>query len=89
MCSVSTGNYAMCVGLCTPGKDPAKVVPAGWGANAEKDIASIKGSGELATVVNCACTKCGHFDELKALPLYKKGGCKVAAEHLGLSQHPS
>ena len=89
LCSLPTGDYAICVGSCAPGRDSAKIVPAGWGANAEKDIASIKSSVKLATSVNCACTKCGDFDELKSLPLYKKGGCKVAADHMGLSQYPS
>ena len=83
-------EYNTCIDTsCLAGKDGAKILPAGFGANAEKDIASIKRSGELATFVNCVCTKCGRFDELKSLPAYKKGGCKVAAEHMGLSQYPS
>ena len=76
----------MCVGSCVP---TGAIVPDGFGANAEKDIASIKSSVKLATSVNCACTKCGDFDELKSWVAYKKGGCKVAADHMGLSQYPS
>ena len=86
LCSLPTGDYAICVGSCDP---TGAIVPDGFGANAEKDIASIKSSVKLATSVNCACTKCGDFDELKSWVAYDKGGCKVAAEHMGLSQYPS
>ena len=84
-----TDDFDTCIdSYCRGGKSAATILPAGWGQTVAEDIASIMQSHELAKLVTCGCTKCSHYDEMKSWVAYDKGGCKVAADHTGLTPCP-
>ena len=52
--------------------------PEDWGSDATVDINYVRTNAFIAAVVNCGCTKCGHYDFIKPWPAYAAGVCGVA-----------
>jgi hypothetical protein len=52
--------------------------PADWGQDATVDINYVRTNAFIAAVVNCACTRCGNYDNIKAWPAYAAGVCDIA-----------
>ncbi|CAH0365615.1 unnamed protein product [Pelagomonas calceolata] len=52
-------------------------LPGDWGWDATADINYVRTNAFIAAAVNCACTRCGHYDFIKAWPAYD-GGCGIA-----------
>ena len=51
-----------------------------WGSDAAAtvDINDVRSNALIAAAVNCACTRCGHYDYFKASPAYAAGACDIA-----------
>ena len=52
--------------------------PADWGQDATVDINYVRTNAFIAAAVNCACTRCGHYDIIKTWPAYAAGVCDIA-----------
>ena len=53
-------------------------LPGDWGSDATVDINYVRTNAFIAAAVNCACTRCGHYDFIKAWPAYDDGACGIA-----------
>ena len=42
------------------------------------DINYVRTNAFIAAAVNCACTRCGHYDFIKAWPAYDDRACAIA-----------
>ena len=52
--------------------------PEDWGSDAAVDKTYIRTNAFIAAVINCACTKCGHYDFIQAWPAYAAWVCDIA-----------
>ena len=69
--------YAACIQSNCPCERGLQY-PADWGPDAAVDINYVRTNAFIAAVVNCGCTKCGHYDFIKPWPAYAAGVCDIA-----------